>query len=73
MNEAVLLSIQSARAAALASYRALTALEELITKSDEAEEPEEVDDGSCKHSEAIEVYAGSSRWLVCPCGHQQEL
>ena len=86
-DDKILLAIQSARAASLAAYHALTAVESLLDDSEgelvleanpvqaqpeQQPEPEPRLEG-CQHEKAVEVSSREGTWIVCGCGHQQEV
>jgi len=77
--EAVRAAISAAKAASVASVRALDAVERLLGFSNTVPKPkndvQEVrqgsqDDQSCNHGEAVEVRTVEGVFKVCPCGEQ---
>jgi len=72
----VLKSIEAAKAANLAAIRALEAVEQMLGGSAPEPEPEtepEQQPEGCQHTDAVKVPTVNGSFLVCPCGHQQEI
>jgi hypothetical protein len=75
----IIQSIKAAKAASLAALNALEAVERLLGSSN-TEEPvsktpvEEVaQPEGCRHKDAVNVTTSQGSFLVCGCGHQQEV
>ena len=74
--EVLVHSLRAARNANIASINSIDAalklLSEDVSPPAQKEELEPALQG-CQHEKAEEVESGAGRFLVCPCGHQEQL
>jgi hypothetical protein len=71
-------SLEASRLASEASIRAIEAVQRMLVVpvEEEGESPSEVIDlgeKPCSHSLAIKVSTVDGRFLVCDCGHQEQV
>jgi len=78
--DAIQAAISAAKAANVASIRALETVERLLgfsngfpNQPELATETTETSEGGCDHSEAVEAATVQGRYLICHCGFQQRL
>ncbi len=74
--EVLIHSLRAARSANIASINSIDAALKLLSEDEspptQEERPEPTPTG-CQHEKAQEAETGAGRFLICPCGHQEQL